>query len=324
MLIRPRRNRKNPMIRALIQENHLNIHDIIAPFFLIEGDDKIEPIKSLPGISRYTLDKLIVEVASIHSRGIQSIAIFPALERNKRSKEASEAFNENGLIPSAIKLLKKHFPNLTVITDIALDPYTDHGHDGLTSDEGEILNDETIKVLVKQALVAAKAGVDAVAPSDMMDGRIKAIRSALDSHGYENTTIIAYTAKYASALYGPFRDAIKTKLAFGDKLTYQLNPANIKEALLETKLDQEEGADMLLVKPATFYLDVIAKMAQISHIPIGAYHVSGEYAMVQAAASQGMLDLHKTYHEALLSIKRAGGSFIFTYAYKEMLEFLGH
>ncbi|MCF7806729.1 MAG: porphobilinogen synthase [Simkaniaceae bacterium] len=324
MLIRPRRNRKNPIIRSMLQETSLDIKDLIAPFFVIDGKDKIEPIEKMPGIFRYTIDTLIEEIEHVHRKGIQTIALFPALDQTKKSHLANEAYNPEGLIPRAIRAIKKALPSICLIADIALDPFTEHGHDGIISQNQEILNDETVDILIRQALTFAEAGVDIVAPSDMMDGRIRKIRIALDNAGFINTSILAYTAKYASALYAPFRDAVKVNLAFGDKKTYQLNPANIREALLETKLDQEEGADMLLVKPATLYLDVLSKMKENAHIPVGAYHVSGEYAMVIAAASQGIIDPHQIFYESLLSIKRAGASFIFTYAYRHMFDFFGH
>lgn len=323
MLVRPRRNRKNAAVRALTQESHLNINDLIAPFFIIEGSEKKDPIPTLPNIFRFTIDQLIQEVEEIHHRGIQSIALFPAIEATKKHPNGSEALNRKGLIPNAVRTLKREFPNLCIITDVALDPYTNHGHDGLIDEQGNILNDETIPILIEQACIAAESGVDIVAPSDMMDGRVEAIRRGLDQKGFQTTSICAYTAKYASALYGPFRDALQSNLSFGDKSTYQINPANTTEALLEARLDQQEGADMLLVKPATFYLDIITKIRQIAHIPVGAYHVSGEYAMVVAAHEKKMLDKYKTLFEALLSIKRAGASFIFTYAFREMLSILG-
>ena len=324
MIVRPRRNRKSEIIRNLTQETQLNISDIIAPLFVLEGENQVEKISTMPGICRYTPDLLVKEVLALHKRGVKAFALFPKTEDHLKSEDGKEAFNPNALIPRTIHLLKKEVPQACIITDVALDPYTSHGHDGIANEEGEILNDETVETLVKQALVAADAGVDIIAPSDMMDGRVKAIRTALDSAGFTNTLILSYTAKYASSLYSPFRDAIATSLTFGDKLTYQMSPHNIKEALLEAKLDQDEGADMLMVKPATYYLDVISRIRQESHIPVGAYHVSGEYAMVAAAAQAGVVDKHKVLHEALVSIKRAGASFIFTYAYNEMLDIYGH
>ena len=317
--IRLRRNRKTDAIRKLVRETTLTPNDLVAPIFLIEGVCKKSSIASMPGIERLSVDLAIEEAKDLHRQGIQAIALFPHLDPFLRSESAEESWNEEGLIAKAIQAIKQEIPSLCIIADIALDPFTSHGHDGLANRQGEILNDETIGCLIRSALMQAKAGVDFVAPSDMMDGRIRAIRQALDGAGYDQVGILAYSAKYASALYGPFRDAIGTCLAFGDKKTYQMDPANQKEALLEAKLDEDEGADILMVKPATFYLDVISELRKQTNRPIAAYHVSGEYAMAMAAHEKGWLDADRIFYEALLSIKRAGADIIFTYAAKRIL-----
>lgn len=317
---RLRRTRKSEAIRNLVQETTLRPSDLVAPLFLIEGMRKRVPIPSMPGIERLSLDLAIQEALSLHSQGIQAIALFPVLDRSLRSTQAKEAWNPKGLLGLSISEIKKAIPSLCVIADVALDPFTSHGHDGLANDRGEILNDETIECLIQMSLMQAKAGIDFVAPSDMMDGRVGAIRKALDQANYKTVGILAYSAKYASALYGPFRDALGTSLQFGDKRTYQMNPANVREALLEAALDDDEGADILMVKPATFYLDVIAKLKQQTQRPIAAYHVSGEYAMVMAAHEKGWINADKVFFEALLSIKRAGADLIFSYATKHILE----
>lgn len=320
--IRLRRNRRTPAIRSLVQETRLHASDLVAPLFVIEGSQLTVPIASMPGIHRFTVDRLLSHIEMLIEKGLQAVALFPTLEASLRNETAEEAWNPNGLIPRAIRAIKERFPNLCVIADVALDPYTSHGHDGLASPSGEILNDETIECLIQMALVQAEAGIDFVAPSDMMDGRVRAIRQALDEAGYTHVGILAYSAKYASALYGPFRDALQVKLQFGDKKTYQLNPANAREALLEAQLDEEEGADILMVKPALFYLDIISQLRQATHRPIAAYHVSGEYSMVMAAAQAGYLDANAVFLEALLSIKRAGADLIFTYAAERVLDLL--
>lgn len=319
---RLRRNRKSQAIRNMIQETHLTPSDLIAPFFIIEGERKKETISTMPGVERLSVDLMIKEVLSLQERGIQAVALFPVINPSLKSEFAEEAWNPDGILAQGIRELKKVAPNLCVITDVALDPFTSHGHDGLANEQGEILNDETIDCLIRMSLMQADAGVDYVAPSDMMDGRIKAIRDALDQAGYENVGIVSYCIKYASALYGPFRNALNVKLQFGDKRTYQMDPANSREALLEAALDEEEGADILMVKPATFYLDIIAKLREQTKRPIAAYHVSGEYAMVMAAHQAGYLDANKIFYEALLSIKRAGADMIFTYAVKQVLDFM--
>lgn len=311
---RPRRNRKNPAIRALVQETRLHSSDLIYPLFLIEGHGVREPIKSMPGIFRLSLDLLMKEVERALELGIPAIALFPVIEKSLKDEEGSLALDRDGMLQKAIATLKREFQGLCIMSDVALDPYTSHGHDGIVNGEGEVLNDETVEALVQMALVQAEAGVDMVAPSDMMDGRIGAIRLALDQQGFSSVGIHAYSAKYASAFYGPFRDALSSQLKFGDKKTYQMNPANRREALLEASLDELEGADILMVKPALAYLDVILKLREATTLPVSAYHVSGEYAMVMAAAQNGWLDGPKTLWESVLSIKRAGADMILTYA----------
>ena len=317
--VRLRRNRKTKSIRRLLQETTLSPADLIAPFFLIEGSNKKIPIDRMPGIERISLDVLLKEASWLHERGVQSICLFPVINPSLKTNEAEEAWNANGLLACAIKTLKRELPDLCIMADVALDPFTLHGHDGLVNENGEILNDETVDCLVRMSLMQANAGVDFVAPSDMMDGRVAAIRRALDQQGYEHTGILAYSAKYASALYAPFREALNVQLQFGDKKTYQMDPANVREALLEAELDEQEGADILMVKPATLYLDVIAKLRQQTKKTIAAYHVSGEYAMVMAAHELGYLHAPSVFYETLLSIKRAGADLIFTYAIKQAL-----
>jgi porphobilinogen synthase len=302
----------------MVQETELNAADFVVPLFILEGQNHSIPIQSMPGIFRLSLDLLLKKIEILFAKGIQSICLFPSLESHLRSEEAEEAWNDRGLMQRAIRTIKGQFPGLCVMADIALDPYTSHGHDGLARD-GQIVNDETVECLAKMALAQAEAGIDFVAPSDMMDGRVKILREALDENGYDQVGILAYSAKYASSLYGPFREALNVNLKFGDKKTYQLDPANVREALMEAKLDEEEGADILMIKPALFYLDVIAKLRQRTDRPIAAYHVSGEYAMVIAAAHRGWLDAANVFTEALLSIKRAGADLIFTYAAELLL-----
>jgi len=317
--IRMRRNRKSQSIRKMVQETRLSPEDFVAPFFVIEGENKTTPIPSLPGVHRFSIDRIIQEAEALYERGIQSVALFPVIDPALKTEEAEEAWNPDGLLFKAIFRIKQELPDLCIMADVALDPFTTHGHDGLVNQKGEILNDETIECLIRMALMQAEAGIDFVAPSDMMDGRIGAIRQALDKNGYPNVGILAYSAKYASSLYGPFREALNVRLQYGDKKTYQLDPANSREALLEALLDEQEGADILMIKPATYYLDVIAKLRERTQRPIAAYHVSGEYAMVMAAHQAGWLDAGKVFYEALLSIKRAGADIIFTYAIPQIL-----
>ncbi len=320
---RPRRNRKNSAVRALVEETKLTTSDLIYPQFITEGSNIRDPIHSMPGIYRLSLDQLLKEAERLVEFGIPAIALFPAIPKELKDSTGSESVNPDGLLQRAVRLLKKSFPQLCVITDIALDPYTNHGHDGLVGDNGEILNDPSLEALAQMALVQAEAGVDMVAPSDMMDGRVGAIRATLDQNGYFDVSIHAYTAKYASAFYGPFRDALGSAPSFGDKKTYQMNPANSREALIEARLDEMEGADILMVKPALAYLDVIAKLRAATSLPISAYQVSGEYAMIMAAAQNGWLDGESALLESLLCIKRAGADMIFTYAAPEIAQLIG-
>lgn len=318
---RPRRNRKSEAIRALSQETFLHKEDLIYPLFLIEGENKQEPIASMPGIARLSLDLLLEEIARCMDLGIRAFALFPALPESKKDRFATESYNEEGIYLKAIREIKRQLPDACLISDVAMDPYSSDGHDGLV-ENGKILNDETLEILAKMAVAQARAGVDIVAPSDMMDGRVGYLRRALDDEGFTEVSIMAYTAKYASAFYGPFRDALDSAPKFGDKKTYQMNPANAKEALIEADLDFAEGADFLMVKPALPYLDVIKLLADNYPLPIAAYNVSGEYAMIKAAAQQGWLDGEKVMLESLLSIKRAGAKIILTYFAKEVAPLL--
>jgi porphobilinogen synthase len=313
---RPRRNRKNTAIRNMVQENWVTVNDLIFPLFLTEGKNKRSEIESMPGIFRLSADLMLKEVEVCMNLGLKAFCIFPSIADNLKDASATEALKENGLYPSTIQLIKKEFPESVIMTDVAMDPYSSDGHDGLVKD-GKILNDETLDILAEMALVQARAGADIIGPSDMMDGRVGAIRAALDDEGFTDVSIMAYTAKYASAFYGPFRDALSSAPKFGDKKTYQMNPANSKEALLEAELDYAEGADFLMVKPALSYLDVIKLLNENFQLPIAAYNVSGEYAMVKAASAKGWIDGDKVRNEILISIKRAGASVILTYFAKE-------
>lgn len=314
LLQRPRRNRRTASIRALAQETHLQPSQLVLPCFVVEGEGEIQPISSLPGVCRFSIDQLLPVLEDAYTHGIRSIDLFPLIPHNKKDRYGTEALRQENLIQQAIFSVKRELPEMCVMVDIALDPYTDHGHDGHVDDEGNIVNDSTVQTLAQMSLRCAEAGADVIAPSDMMDGRIEAIRRTLDQAGFHDVSILSYAAKYASAFYGPFRDALQSAPKFGDKKTYQMNPANRREAVLESLLDVAEGADMLLIKPAGFYLDVIAEVKQKVHLPVGAYHVSGEYAMIMAAAERGWLDPDRALYEALLSIRRAGADFIFTYA----------
>ena len=312
---RPRRMRANDFSRRLMAENKITADDLIYPVFVLEGENKIEDVTSMPGVQRKSLDYLLKELEEVVELKIPAIAIFPVVSSSKKSLQAEEAYNDNGLVQTTVKAIKGKFPELGVITDIALDPYTSHGQDGIIDESGYVLNDITTEVLVKQAISHAKAGCDIVAPSDMMDGRVGAIREALESEGFINTKILAYSAKYASAFYGPFRDAVGSGASLGkaDKKTYQMDPANGDEAFHEIALDLQEGADMVMVKPGMPYLDVIYRAKQNFKVPVMAYHVSGEYAMLKAAAQNGWLDERSVVLESLLSIKRAGADAILTY-----------
>lgn len=320
MLKRPRRNRKNDAIRSLCQETLLSPKDLIMPFFVVLGKGRKEPIPSLPGVFKWSKDELVKEAALLHEKGVPAILLFPA--EAKKDLNGSYALSPEEAIPEAIAFIKKEIPSLQILCDVALDPYTSHGHDGIVDSLGYVLNDATVAILQKMALLYAEVGADCIAPSDMMDGRIGAIRRALDEKKYTEVGILSYTAKYASSLYGPFREALGSKLQFGDKKSYQMDPRNVREALREMALDEEEGADILMVKPALFYLDVIAKMRQATELPICAYHVSGEYSMVMAAEEKGYLDAEKTFLEALISIKRAGADCMVSYAIPRILSML--
>lgn len=316
LLHRPRRLRKSAGLRRMVQETVLSAADFIYPLFVMEGEARKEAIPSMPDCYRYSLDLLLEEAKAARELGIGAIALFPLIPDEQKDNAGTESYNPKGLIPRAVRALKAAVPELLVITDVALDPYSSKGHDGIVKD-GHILNDETVAVLAKQALAQAEAGADFVAPSDMMDGRVGAIRQALDSAGWINVGILAYSAKYASAYYGPFRDALESAPKFGDKKTYQMDAANAREAIKEIELDIIEGADITMVKPALAYLDIIFRIKQHTHVPVAAYNVSGEYAMIKAAAQQGWIDEQSVMLETLTSIKRAGATLILTYFAKE-------
>ncbi|AOC51079.1 5-aminolevulinate dehydratase [Microcystis aeruginosa NIES-3806] len=312
MLIRPRRLRYTPAIRRLVRETELTVNDLIYPLFIMEGENQKVAISSMPDCYRYSLDLLLKEVVNAYNLGINAIALFPLIAEDKKDNFGRESYNPDGLVPRAVKAIKKEVPEIIIITDVALDPFSIYGHDGIVED-GKILNDETLEVLVKMSLSQAAAGANFVAPSDMMDGRVGAIRRALDAAGYLDVGILAYTAKYASAYYGPFRDALESAPKFGDKKTYQMDGANSREALREASLDITEGADIIMVKPALAYLDIIRRLRDSSHLPVAAYNVSGEYAMIKAAAKQGWIDEKSLILETLTSMKRAGADLILTY-----------
>lgn len=311
MLERPRRNRKSTAVRGLVRDTRLSIEQLIYPLFIHEDADNT-PLESLPGQKCWSLDGLVTEVQRAHGLGINAIVLFPKVPESKKNSTGDESFNPEGLIPQAIRKIRLTVPEIAIVTDVALDPYNSDGHDGIVKD-GKILNDETVEVLCKQAVMQAQAGADIISPSDMMDGRVIAIREALDDAGFENVSILSYTAKYASAFYGPFRGALDSAPKDGDKKTYQMDPANHVEALREAALDESEGADMLMVKPAGPYLDIISALAGASTLPIAAYQVSGEYLMIKAAAQSGWLDEKAAVLESLTGIVRAGASMILTY-----------
>ena len=321
---RPRRMRRDDFSRRLMRESTLSVDDLIYPMFIIEGDNQRSAIDSMPGIERLSIDLLLAEAKTLLGLGIPAIALFPVVSDAKKSNDAAEAWNPDGLIQTAVRKLKQACPELGIITDVALDPYTLSGQDGLTDDAGYVLNDETVEVLVKQALSHAEAGADIVAPSDMMDGRIGQIRNALESSKHINTRILAYSAKYASSFYGPFRDAVgsSAKLGSANKYTYQMDPANSNEALTEVELDLNEGADMVMIKPGLPYLDIVYRIKSTFRRPTFVYHVSGEYAMLKAAADNGWLDEKSTVMETLLSCKRAGADAILTYYARQVAEWL--
>ena len=319
MLQRPRRNRKNEVIRRMVQETHVSADNLIFPLFIIEGNNQKSEVASMPGIYRHSIDNLLREVESCLKLGLKSFDLFPNIDESLKDKFATESYRDGNLYVRAISEVKKNFPEACVITDVAMDPYSSDGHDGIV-ENGEILNDETLEVLGRMALAHAEAGADIIAPSDMMDGRVGYIRNVLDDNGFTNVSIMSYTAKYASAFYGPFRDALNSAPKFGDKKTYQMNPANQREALIEADLDEAEGADFLMVKPALPYLDVIKLLKDNTELPIAAYNVSGEYAMIKAAIQKGWLNEQRAITEVLTSIRRAGATAILTYHAKEVLE----
>jgi len=324
---RPRRNRKSAAIRGLVRETVLRPSDLIYPLFIHEGDAD-EAIASMPGCQRWSLEGLVGEVGEAADVGVSAVVFFPAIADALKTPGAEECYNPDGLVPRAIQAVKSAYPQVAVITDVALDPYNSDGHDGLVETDSKtgdlrILNDETVAVLCQQALCHARAGADVISPSDMMDGRVGAIREALDGEGFEEVSILSYTAKYASAYYGPFRGALESAPKAGDKKTYQMDPANWREALREAELDIAEGADMLMVKPAGPYLDVIRAIREETDVPIAAYQVSGEYLMIKSAAADGWIDEEKVMLESLTGIKRAGADMILTYFAKAAAKKLG-
>jgi len=325
--IRPRRLRRTASLRAMVEETVLRPADFIAPLFVVEGKARPEPIASMPGVNRLCIRDLVKECRELHRAGVPAVALFPKLDPKLKDAEGTQALNPDTLVLRAVRAVKDAVPELTVITDVALDPYTSHGHDGvLTAALDDVENDRTVGLLCEMAVLQAEAGVDLVAPSDMMDGRVGAIRQALDETGYTGTGILAYSAKYNSAYYGPFRDAVGSAKAAGTKLlskaTYQMNPANRREAIEEVLLDVEQGADMVMVKPAGLYLDIIREVRDATERPVAAYQISGEYAQICAAAKLGWLDYERCRHESLLAIKRAGADLILTYFAKEMAKVL--
>jgi porphobilinogen synthase len=323
--VRMRRMRRDEFSRRLMRESSLSTDDLIYPVFILEGEEQREAVASMPGVERLSIDQLVTEAGTLVELGIPAIALFPVTPLAKKSDDAAEAYNPDGLAQRAVRALKEAHPELGVITDVALDPFTSHGQDGLIDDSGYVLNDETVEVLVKQALSHAEAGADVVAPSDMMDGRIGAIRDALERNGNRNTRILAYAAKYASSFYGPFRDAVGSaaNLGGGNKYSYQMDPANSDEALWEVSLDLDEGADMVMVKPGLPYLDIVRRVKDQFGAPTFVYQVSGEYAMLMAAANNGWLDEKAVVMESLLAFKRAGADGILTYFAKRAAQWLG-
>ena len=323
MLNRPRRNRKNKVVRAFAQETQLGVERLIYPLFVMDGKGIKSEVKSLPGNYRWSLDQLLPEVEACMNLGINSYVVFPAVADELKDKIASYSYAEENFYLHILRKLKETFPEICLMTDVAMDPYSSDGHDGYVNDKGEIVNDKTLGILAKMAVAQAQAGADMIGPSDMMDGRVGFIRESLDEAGFTDVSIMSYTAKYASAFYGPFRDALDSAPKSGDKKTYQMNPANSREALIEAELDYAEGADFLMVKPALPYLDIIALLKQNFDIPIAAYNVSGECAMLTAACQNGWLDFNRAMPEMLLSIRRAGADVILTYfakAYAEMMK----
>jgi porphobilinogen synthase len=322
--LRMRRMRRDPFSRALMREHSVSASDLIYPVFILDGEQQREAVLSMPGVERVSVDLLLEVAAECVALGIPVLALFPVIDSSKKTPDGIEATNPDGLVPRAVRALKQAHPELGILTDIALDPYTSHGQDGLIDDNGYVLNDVTTAMLIRQALCHAEAGVDVVAPSDMMDGRIGAIRAALEANGYIHTRIMAYSAKYASAFYGPFRDAVGSakNLGKGDKNTYQMDPANSDEALREVGLDLAEGADMVMVKPGMPYLDIVRRVRDEFKVPTFAYQVSGEYAMIKAAAQNGWLDHDKVMMESMLAFKRAGANGVLTYFARDIARLL--
>ena len=312
MLIRPRRQRVSPGVRALVREHHVRVDDLVLPLFVQEGENRDDPIAAMPGCSRQSIDRVVATARLAHELGVPAVALFPVIPDDQKNSQATESTNADGLLPRCIQALKATLPDLVVITDVAMDPYSSDGHDGLVR-AGCIVNDETLPILAEMAVVQAAAGADVVAPSDMMDGRVAVIREALDAGGHHDVLICSYCTKYASAFYGPFREALDSAPRGGDKKTYQMDPANIRECLREVALDEAEGADWLMVKPGLPYLDVVTTVADHTALPVAVYHVSGEFAMLKAAAAAGVLDYEACLLESLLAFKRAGASLIFTY-----------
>jgi porphobilinogen synthase len=313
---RPRRNRKSEAVRLMVEETQVTVNDLIFPLFLIEGNNKKTEVASMPGIFRLSTDLMLKEIEECLKLGIKAFDVFPAVEDQHKDKTATKSYDDTFFYLKALREIKKQFPEACIMTDVAMDPYSTDGHDGLVKD-GKIMNDETLEILGKMALAQAATGIDIIGPSDMMDGRVGYLRTVLDQQGFEDVSIMSYTAKYASGFYNPFRDALDSAPKFGDKKTYQMNPANRREALIEAELDTQEGADFLMVKPALAYLDVIRLLKDNSALPIAAYNVSGEYSMIKAAALKGWLDGDRVMKETLLSIKRAGADVILTYFAKE-------
>lgn len=319
--VRCRRNRRSESLRSLVRENSVTVNDLIMPLFVIEGENQKIEVKSMPRMNRLSIDNLRKECAELWGLGIKAVALFPALDDSLKDKLATESTNSEGLFQRAIKAVKEETPEMLVVSDVAMDPYSSDGHDGYV-ENAEIINDRTLPILADMAVAQAKAGADIIAPSDMMDGRVDVIRTALDDAGFTDVGIMSYTVKYASAYYGPFRDALDSAPKAGDKKTYQMDPANVAEATREVELDITEGADFVMVKPGLPYLDVVRAVAEISSVPVAVYNVSGEYAMLNAAAQNGWLDYEKVVKESLLSFKRAGADIILTYHAKEYAQWL--
>ncbi len=327
LLRRPRRLRRNASLRAMVRETRVGVDDLIAPLIVMDGEGEKQPVGSMPGLFRLGIADLVAECRELSELGVKAVAIFPFIDPSLKDPLGSEAENPDSLVLRAVRAIKRDAPQISVITDVALDPYTSHGHDGVLSPDGkDVLNDATVQRLCRMATLQAEAGVDIVAPSDMMDGRVGAIRETLDEEGFESTAIMAYSAKFASAYYGPYREAVGSASAAGttllDKKTYQLDPANRREAIMDALMDEEEGADFVMVKPAGAYLDIVRELRDASEVPVAAYQVSGEYAQIHAAAQLGWLDYEKTRDESLLAIKRAGADVILTYFAKEVAKSL--